>query len=135
MNQGHRETSPRASEQELEAREKLEMRVLGRATQAVLGGLRPWSHYVVAVAVLNGRGAGPFSEEMHFNTPEGGETSSSSPPPPAGSSQNPLNPPGPPRCVPFPALTPQTPPVPPEVGKTPWICLTQPHSLRAHPGR
>ncbi|KYO34889.1 neuronal cell adhesion molecule isoform C [Alligator mississippiensis] len=71
VNQGHRETSPRASEQELEAREKLEMRVLGRATQAVLGGLRPWSHYVVAVAVLNGRGAGPFSEEMHFNTPEG----------------------------------------------------------------
>ncbi|NXY27199.1 NGCA protein, partial [Atrichornis clamosus] len=48
--------------------------VLGDASGVVLGGLHPWSRYRLQVLVFNGRGAGPPSAEIHFHTPEGGET-------------------------------------------------------------
>ena len=50
----------------------------GDARGALLGGLRPWSRYQLRVLVFNGRGDGPPSEPIAFETPEGGE----SPPPP-----------------------------------------------------
>ncbi|NWV31051.1 NGCA protein, partial [Grantiella picta] len=48
--------------------------VLGDARGALLGGLHPWSHYRLHVVVFNGRGEGPPSAEITFDTPEGGET-------------------------------------------------------------
>lgn len=50
----------------------------GDARGALLGGLRPWSRYQLRVLVFNGRGDGPPSEPIAFETPEGGER----PPPP-----------------------------------------------------
>ncbi|NXX87349.1 NGCA protein, partial [Urocolius indicus] len=45
--------------------------VPGEASGAVLGGLRPWSRYRLRVGVFNGRGHGPPSDEISFQTPEG----------------------------------------------------------------
>ncbi|XP_032939431.1 LOW QUALITY PROTEIN: neural cell adhesion molecule L1 [Catharus ustulatus] len=45
--------------------------VPGQASEALLGGLQPWSRYRLSVRVFNGRGAGPPSAEIHFHTPEG----------------------------------------------------------------
>ncbi|NXA16551.1 NGCA protein, partial [Sapayoa aenigma] len=45
--------------------------VLGKASGVLLGGLHPWSRYRLQVLVFNGRGAGPPSAEIHFDTPEG----------------------------------------------------------------
>lgn len=39
----------------------------------VISGLRPFSHYELAVAVFNSKGEGPGSETLSFRTPEGGE--------------------------------------------------------------
>lgn len=39
----------------------------------VIGNLRPYSHYVLAVSVFNSKGEGPLSEALLFITPEGGE--------------------------------------------------------------
>lgn len=43
----------------------------GDARGALLGGLRPWSRYQLRVLVFNGRGDGPPSEPIAFETPEG----------------------------------------------------------------
>ncbi|NXQ44318.1 NGCA protein, partial [Catharus fuscescens] len=40
--------------------------VPGQASEALLGGLQPWSRYRLSVRVFNGRGAGPPSAEIHF---------------------------------------------------------------------
>uniref|UniRef100_A0A8V5GZ41 Neural cell adhesion molecule L1 n=1 Tax=Melopsittacus undulatus TaxID=13146 RepID=A0A8V5GZ41_MELUD len=48
--------------------------VPGEARGVVLGGLRPWSRYRLRVLVFNGRGDGPPSDEIRFDTPEGGES-------------------------------------------------------------
>lgn len=48
--------------------------VPGEARGVVLGGLRPWSRYRLRVLVFNGRGDGPPSDEISFDTPEGGES-------------------------------------------------------------
>ncbi|XP_061299182.1 neural cell adhesion molecule L1 isoform X4 [Pezoporus flaviventris] len=45
--------------------------VPGEARGVLLGGLRPWSRYRLRVLVFNGRGDGPPSDEIHFDTPEG----------------------------------------------------------------
>ena len=45
----------------------------GDVRGALLGGLRPWSRYQLRVVVFNGRGDGPLSEPIAFQTPEGGE--------------------------------------------------------------
>ena len=52
----------------------------GDVRGALLGGLRPWSRYQLRVVVFNGRGDGPLSEPIAFQTPEGGER----PPPKMG---------------------------------------------------
>ncbi|XP_030330139.1 neural cell adhesion molecule L1 isoform X1 [Strigops habroptila] len=44
--------------------------VPGEAHGVVLGGLRPWSRYRLRVLVFNGRGDGPPSDEIRFDTPE-----------------------------------------------------------------
>lgn len=44
----------------------------GEARGVLLGGLRPWSRYRLRVRVFNGRGDGPPSDEIRFETPEGG---------------------------------------------------------------
>ncbi|XP_042304789.1 neural cell adhesion molecule L1 isoform X3 [Sceloporus undulatus] len=43
----------------------------GNVSEITLGGFKPWSRYRVQMAVLNGRGEGPHSEAMGFDTPEG----------------------------------------------------------------
>uniref|UniRef100_A0A8D2LZ48 L1 cell adhesion molecule n=1 Tax=Varanus komodoensis TaxID=61221 RepID=A0A8D2LZ48_VARKO len=43
----------------------------GNVSEVTLGGFRPWSQYRVQMSVLNGRGEGPRSEAITFNTPEG----------------------------------------------------------------
>ncbi|KAM6106896.1 LOW QUALITY PROTEIN: neural cell adhesion molecule L1 [Phoenicopterus ruber ruber] len=45
--------------------------VPGDASGVLLGGLRPWSRYRLQVVVFNGRGDGPPSDEIRFDTPEG----------------------------------------------------------------
>ncbi|XP_068780304.1 neural cell adhesion molecule L1 isoform X2 [Struthio camelus] len=45
--------------------------VPGEASGVLLGGLRPWSRYRLQVVVFNGRGDGPPSDEIRFDTPEG----------------------------------------------------------------
>lgn len=39
----------------------------------VISGLRPFSHYTLAVSVFNSKGEGPPSEMVPFSTDEGGE--------------------------------------------------------------
>lgn len=39
----------------------------------VIGDLRPYSHYSLAVTVFNSKGEGPPSETLSFKTNEGGE--------------------------------------------------------------
>ena len=39
----------------------------------VIGDLRPYSHYDLAVSVFNSKGEGPLSETLSFKTDEGGE--------------------------------------------------------------
>ncbi|NXA98870.1 NGCA protein, partial [Melanocharis versteri] len=51
--------------------EQGELTVPGQASGALLAGLRPWSRYRLRVRVFNGRGAGPPSAEIPFDTPEG----------------------------------------------------------------
>ncbi|XP_061470237.1 neural cell adhesion molecule L1 isoform X1 [Rhineura floridana] len=48
-----------------------ELKIEGDVSEVQLGGFRPWSWYRVEMTVLNGRGEGPLSEAMEFNTPEG----------------------------------------------------------------
>ncbi|NXP79310.1 NGCA protein, partial [Ramphastos sulfuratus] len=45
--------------------------VSGEASGVLLGGLRPWSRYRLRVLLFNGRGDGPPSDEIPFQTPEG----------------------------------------------------------------
>uniref|UniRef100_A0A8C3HWU9 L1 cell adhesion molecule n=1 Tax=Chrysemys picta bellii TaxID=8478 RepID=A0A8C3HWU9_CHRPI len=49
----------------------LVLTVVGEASRARLGGLRPWSWYRLYVVVFNGRSDGPHSEDIDFSTPEG----------------------------------------------------------------
>lgn len=59
--------------------------VPGEASGVLLGGLRPWSRYRLQVVVFNGRGDGPPSDEIRFDTPEGGKAPTRGPPkPPPG---------------------------------------------------
>lgn len=39
----------------------------------VIGDLRPFSHYDLAVRVFNSKGEGPLSETLSFKTDEGGK--------------------------------------------------------------
>lgn len=39
----------------------------------VISNLRPYSHYLLSVAVFNKKGEGPHSEPLPFETEEGGE--------------------------------------------------------------
>lgn len=39
----------------------------------LISKLRPYSRYLLSVAVFNKRGEGPHSEPLPFNTEEGGE--------------------------------------------------------------
>lgn len=39
----------------------------------LIGNLRPYSLYDLAVSVFNSKGEGPLSETLLFMTPEGGE--------------------------------------------------------------
>ncbi|NXV39740.1 NGCA protein, partial [Rissa tridactyla] len=57
--------------------------VPGEASGVLLGGLRPWSRYRLQVVVFNGRGDGPPSDEIRFDTPEGGEDLAGTPPSPS----------------------------------------------------
>lgn len=45
----------------------------GERTHAVVTGLRPFSEYSLIVMAFNGRGNGPGSHPVIFETPEGGE--------------------------------------------------------------
>ncbi|XP_028923525.1 neural cell adhesion molecule L1 isoform X1 [Ornithorhynchus anatinus] len=45
--------------------------VPGDKTEAIVGNLWPYSNYSFAVHVFNGRGLGPFSDQIAFQTPEG----------------------------------------------------------------
>ncbi|XP_006859344.1 PREDICTED: neuronal cell adhesion molecule isoform X6 [Chrysochloris asiatica] len=43
----------------------------GSKTRGMLPGLEPFSHYILNVRVVNGKGEGPASPDRVFNTPEG----------------------------------------------------------------
>ncbi|XP_062975420.1 neural cell adhesion molecule L1 isoform X2 [Elgaria multicarinata webbii] len=43
----------------------------GKLSEVIVGGFKPWSRYQVKMSVQNGRGEGPHSEAMEFDTPEG----------------------------------------------------------------
>ncbi|XP_078242687.1 neural cell adhesion molecule L1 isoform X3 [Pogona vitticeps] len=43
----------------------------GNVSEITVGGFRPWSWYRVQMTVLNGRGEGPLSEAIEFDTLEG----------------------------------------------------------------
>ncbi|XP_027694434.1 neuronal cell adhesion molecule [Vombatus ursinus] len=43
----------------------------GSKTHGMLPGLEPFSHYILNVRVVNGKGEGPASVDQVFNTPEG----------------------------------------------------------------
>lgn len=45
----------------------------GSKTHGMLPGLQPYSHYVLNVRVVNGKGEGPASSDRGFHTPEGGK--------------------------------------------------------------
>lgn len=45
----------------------------GVSEEKLIGDLRPFSHYEVAVTVFNSKGEGPLSEPVSFRTDEGGK--------------------------------------------------------------
>nr|XP_048271500.1 neuronal cell adhesion molecule isoform X36 [Myodes glareolus] len=55
-------------------RRHIEKKILtfqGSKTHGMLPGLQPYSHYVLNVRVVNGKGEGPASSDRGFHTPEG----------------------------------------------------------------
>ncbi|XP_041093113.1 neural cell adhesion molecule L1-like isoform X2 [Polyodon spathula] len=53
------------------ASDRFSLTVPGGRSHALLSGLQPFSVYYVEVRVFNGRGEGPASEPLRFDTPEG----------------------------------------------------------------
>ncbi|XP_058877699.1 neural cell adhesion molecule L1-like isoform X1 [Acipenser ruthenus] len=51
--------------------DRFSVTVAGGRSHALLSGLQPFSVYYVEVNVFNGRGEGPASEPLRFDTPEG----------------------------------------------------------------
>nr|XP_023494690.1 neuronal cell adhesion molecule isoform X13 [Equus caballus] len=62
------QTSPKRNRRHIE---KKILTFQGSKTHGMLPGLEPFSHYILNVRVVNGKGEGPASSDRVFNTPEG----------------------------------------------------------------
>ncbi|XP_059134927.1 neuronal cell adhesion molecule isoform X34 [Peromyscus eremicus] len=72
--QGYRIYYWKAQSSSKRNRRHIEKKILtfqGNKTHGMLPGLQPYSHYVLNVRVVNGKGEGPASTDRGFHTPEG----------------------------------------------------------------
>ncbi|XP_063118346.1 neuronal cell adhesion molecule isoform X37 [Rattus norvegicus] len=72
--QGYRIYYWKAQSSSKRNRRHIEKKILtfqGSKTHGMLPGLQPYSHYVLNVRVVNGKGEGPASADRGFHTPEG----------------------------------------------------------------
>ncbi|XP_074196668.1 neuronal cell adhesion molecule isoform X20 [Rhinolophus sinicus] len=72
--QGYRIYYWKAQSSSKRNRRHMEKKILifqGSKTHGMLPGLEPFSHYMLNVRVVNGKGEGPASPDKDFNTPEG----------------------------------------------------------------
>ncbi|KAF6301942.1 neuronal cell adhesion molecule [Rhinolophus ferrumequinum] len=72
--QGYRIYYWKAQSSSKRNRRHMEKKILifqGSKTHGMLPGLEPFSHYILNVRVVNGKGEGPASPDKDFNTPEG----------------------------------------------------------------